>query len=131
MTGIGGDVFALFYDVKTKAVRSLNGSGRSPSNATLELVCKALNITNPATAAIPRHSIHAVTVPAAPAAWVDITEHFGSGKVTLKQVLAPAIELAESGFPVSQISAHLVRRPHMQHMTTIIVTIILVVNNRE
>lgn len=112
MTGIGGDVFALFYSAETKKVISLNGSGRSPANATLASVCKALNITDPAKTAIPRTSIHAVTVPGAPAAWVDTVEQFGSGKVSLQQVLAPAIELAEEGFPVSQISAHLVRRPH-------------------
>jgi gamma-glutamyltranspeptidase/glutathione hydrolase len=109
MTGVGGDVFGLFYNAQTKKVRSLNGSGRSPANATLDSVCKALGVTDPAKAAIPRTSIHAVTIPGAPAAWVDTVEQFGSGQVSLEQVLAPAIELAEGGFPVSEISAHLVR----------------------
>jgi gamma-glutamyltranspeptidase/glutathione hydrolase len=108
MTGIGGDVFCLFYDARTSRVRSLNGSGRSPANATLEAVSKVLGAADPKKAIIPRSSIHAVTVPGAAAAWVDTLEHFGSGETTLKNVLSPAIELAENGFPVSQFSAEMV-----------------------
>jgi gamma-glutamyltranspeptidase / glutathione hydrolase len=111
MTGIGGDVFCLFYDAKTKRVRSLNGSGRSPANATLEAVSKALGVAEPQKAIIPRSSIHALTVPGAAAAWVDTVEHFGSGEATLENVLSPSIELAENGFPVSQFSAEMVSFP--------------------
>ena len=49
--------------------------------------------------------MHSVTVPGAPAHWADVVERFGSGKVTLEEVLTPAIELAEEGFPVSELSA--------------------------
>ena len=38
-----------------------------------------------------------MTVPGAAAAWVDTVEKFGSGKITLNEVLAPAIQLAEEG----------------------------------
>ncbi|KAH8678496.1 gamma-glutamyltranspeptidase [Xylariales sp. PMI_506] len=107
MTGIGGDVFCLFYEAKTKKVTSLNGSGRSPVNSTLESVCKALNIADPTKTAIPRTSVHSVTIPGAAAAWVDVVEQFGSGKVSLEQVLEPSINLAEAGFPISEISANL------------------------
>ncbi len=109
MTGIGGDVFCLFYDAATKKVHALNGSGRSPAGATLEAVCEALGVTDPAQASIPRTSVHAVTVPGAAAGWADTVERFGSGAVTLGQVLAPAIELAVEGFPVAEISARVVR----------------------
>lgn len=122
MTGIGGDVFCLFYDARIKKVRSLNGSGRSPAGATLEAICKALDIVEPANAVIPRTSIHAVTVPGAAAAWVDTVEQFGSGKVSLKQVLAPAIRLAEEGFPVSQISAHVVSQIPPMYLLKLTVT---------
>ncbi len=102
-------MFCLFYDAKAMAVRSLNGSGRSPLNASLDDICRELGITDQANAAIPRTSVHAVTIPGAAAGWVDTIEHFGSGALTLKQILAPAIELAEEGFPVGEISAYLVR----------------------
>jgi gamma-glutamyltranspeptidase/glutathione hydrolase len=46
-----------------------------------------------------------VTVPGAAAGWVDTVEKFGSGNLTLEQILTPAIELAEEGFPVSEFSA--------------------------
>ena len=56
---------------------------------------------------MPFLSAHAVTVPGAAAGWVDTVEKLGSGKVSLEQVLTPAIELAENGFPVSEISGFL------------------------
>jgi gamma-glutamyltranspeptidase/glutathione hydrolase len=47
-----------------------------------------------------------VTVPGAAAAWVDLVDAFGSGKVSLAQVLAPAIEMAEEGCPISEIASY-------------------------
>lgn len=49
--------------------------------------------------------VHAVTVPGAAAAWCDVVEMFGSGKMGMKEVLADAIRLAEDGHPVSQFSS--------------------------
>lgn len=46
---------------------------------------------------IPLTNLNSVTVPGAAAAWVDTVENFGNGKVTLTEVLAPAIRLAEEG----------------------------------
>lgn len=108
MTGIGGDAFCLFYDAQTSRVHALNGSGRSPSQATVDDICRDLGVTDRALGTIPTTSIHAVTVPGAAAAWVDIVETFGSGKTSRAQVLAPAIQLAEEGFPVSEISSYCV-----------------------
>jgi gamma-glutamyltranspeptidase / glutathione hydrolase len=59
---------------------------------------------------IPFASPLAVTVPGAASGWVDTVEKFGSGKLTLEQIMMPAIELAEEGFPVSEISASMVNR---------------------
>ncbi|KAJ9657969.1 hypothetical protein H2201_007976 [Coniosporium apollinis] len=104
-TGIGGDMFCLFYNAKTKKVHALNGSGRAGSQCTLETIRKDLGIPDGKPGAIPMDSVHAATVPGAAAGWVDAVEKFGSGKVSLEQILMPAIELAEEGFPVSELSA--------------------------
>lgn len=101
-------MFCLFYDVKTKRVHSLNGSGRYPANATLEKIRKDLNVGPNDAGTIPMKSVHAVTTPGAAAGWVDTIEKFGSGKLSLEQILLPAIELGENGFPVSELSSFFV-----------------------
>lgn len=106
MSGIGGDAFALFYDHESKQVHSLNGSGRSAANATVDDICRDLKIDDRTYAVIPTTSAHAVTVPGGAAAWADVVEQFGSGRVTLAQVLAPAIEMAEGGCPISEIASY-------------------------
>jgi gamma-glutamyltranspeptidase / glutathione hydrolase len=102
-------MFCLFYDAKTKKVSGLNGSGRSGAKCTLEAIRKALGLMDGEDGKIPMTSIHSVTVPGAPAGWVDTVENFGSGKLSLEQILAPAIELGEKGFPVHELSATFVR----------------------
>lgn len=108
MTGIGGDMFCLFYDAESRSVHALNGSGRSGSEVTLDLVRKELGMSDGETGSMPMGCIHAVTVPGAAAGWVDCVERFGNGKLSLGEILAPAIELAEGGFPVSEFSASFV-----------------------
>jgi len=108
-TGIGGDMFCLYYDAKTKQVSALNGSGRSGAKYTLDTMRSSLDIPDGTVGQIPMSSVHAVTVPGAAAGWVDTVERFGSGKLSLEQILAPAIELGEKGFPVSELTAHFVR----------------------
>lgn len=49
--------------------------------------------------------VHAVTVPGAAAAWCDVVETFGSGKLGMGDILADAIRLAEDGHPVSPFSS--------------------------
>lgn len=113
-TGIGGDMFCLFYDAKTKKISAMNGSGRSGMKCTLEAIRKDLGFKDGEDGNISLRSIHAVTVPGAAAGWVDTVEKFGSGKVTLEQILAPAIELAERGFPVSELSSTMVSHPNSE-----------------
>lgn len=103
-TGIGGDMFCLFYDAKTKNIRALNGSGRSPKNSTLQQVRQ--HGTSKGSGKIDMLSPLSVTVPGAAAGLCDTVEKFGSGKLSMEQILTPAIELAENGFPVSEIAAH-------------------------
>lgn len=102
-TGIGGDMFLLYYDAATGRVSAMNGSGRAPGKCTLELIRAELGLRDGEAGKIPMSSVHAVTVPGAAAGWVDTVERFGSGKVTLEEALAPAIDLAENGFPVSEL----------------------------
>lgn len=101
-------MFCLFYDAKTKKISALNGSGRSSAKSTLEATREALGLKDGDVSDIPLHSVHSVTVPGAAAGWVDTVERFGSGKVSMEQILAPSIELAERGFPVSELSSTMV-----------------------
>lgn len=98
-------MFCLFYDAKTKKISALNGSGRTGMKCTLEAIRKDLGLKNGELGEMPAESVHTVTVPGAAAGWVDTVEKFGSGKLTMEQILAPAIELAEKGFPVSELSS--------------------------
>ncbi|MCA1032073.1 gamma-glutamyltransferase [Bacillus timonensis] len=91
--GIGGDAFALVW-VKGE-LHGLNASGPSPKNISIEAVKERGHETMPKFGMIP------VTVPGVPAAWAELSKRFG--KLPLKEVLQPAIEYAENGYPVSPI----------------------------
>jgi gamma-glutamyltranspeptidase/glutathione hydrolase len=97
-TGIGGDCFCLFFDSAKKTVKGLNASGRAPADLSLNALEK-VGITGE----LPRFGVHSVTVPGAAAGWVDTVNQFGS--LQLSEVLAPAIELAEKGYPVAPLTA--------------------------
>ncbi|MBX3125696.1 MAG: gamma-glutamyltransferase family protein [Polyangiaceae bacterium] len=97
-TGLGGDCFALFFDAATRNVHAVNGSGR----AALELAPERHRDSSGNLAWDPL-GVHTVTVPGAAAGWADtVARH---GRLSLAQVLAPALELAEHGFAVSPITA--------------------------
>lgn len=98
-TGLGGDAFALFYEASSGRVTALNGSGRAPRGLTLELLT-AQGFRRE----LPAFHAHTVTVPGACAAWCDLLERHG--RLPRATTLAPAIRLAEDGFPVSPITAH-------------------------
>jgi len=97
-TGLGGDVFCLYYQASSHTVYALNGSGRSPAALTLEkLAHEGLG------AALPERHPYTVTVPGACAAWCDLVQRFG--RLPLSHTLSPAVRLAEEGFPVSPLTA--------------------------
>ncbi|MGP4079355.1 gamma-glutamyltransferase family protein [Pseudalkalibacillus sp. R45] len=89
--GIGGDAFALVW-TKGK-LHGLNASGPSPQSISIEAL-KEKGIED-----IPKYGWIPVTVPGAPGAWAALSERFG--KLPLTDVLAPAIDYAANGYPVS------------------------------
>lgn len=95
MTGLGGDVWMLYYDAETKKVYALNGSGRSPLALTREYFSAKEKEEIVST------SWESVTVPGTVDGWVTGLERFGSKP--LARLLQPAIHYAEEGFPVSEI----------------------------
>ncbi|KAK9473629.1 nucleophile aminohydrolase [Dipodascopsis tothii] len=104
MTSPGGDAFALFHDAKTNTLKGMNGSGRAAKAVSLEALAARGVSGRPKLAP---NSVHCVTVPGGPAAWCDSIAEWGSGKVTIADVLKPAISYAENGAPISEISASL------------------------
>src|SRR5512139_3986985 len=92
-TGIGGDCFALFFDAHARQVSALNGSGRAPAALSLERLGREGYARE-----LPPYHPYTITVPGACAGWCDLVER--CGRLSMAEVLAPAIRLAEDGFPV-------------------------------
>ncbi len=102
-TGLGGDCFALFYDAQTRRVTALNGSGRAPAALELDLLTR-----QGFSEELPPFHAHTITVPGTCAGWCDMVAQHGT--LTMREVLAPAIRLAEEGFPVSPLTAYFWQR---------------------
>ena len=96
--GIGGDLFAIVWDAESRKLYGLNASGRSPYSLTLEW------FQQQGLESIPSHGPLPVTVPGAVDGWFELHERFG--KLPMQQVLAPAIQYAQEGFPVSELIAY-------------------------
>ncbi len=94
MNGIGGDLFVMVWDPTQKKMFALNASGWSAKAETIDAI-KAKGRTD-----IGESSIDSVTVPGAVAGWAALHAKFG--KLPLAVDLAPAIALAENGFPVTE-----------------------------
>ena len=108
LNGIGGDLFAIVWDPKTKRVYGYNGSGRSPMDRDLAALKQKINsgyqrMGKPAQAEIPTVGSLPVTVPGAVDAWFALHERFGT--LPMAEDLAPAIAYATNGFPVTQLVA--------------------------
>ena len=97
LNGIGGDLFAIVWDAKTKKLFGLNASGRSPYKATRELFAsKGLK-------EIPTFGPLSWSVPGCVDGWEQLNKKFGT--MNLEEILAPSIGYAEKGFPVSETIA--------------------------
>jgi gamma-glutamyltranspeptidase/glutathione hydrolase len=95
--GIGGDLFAIAWDAKTKKLYGLNASGRAPYAATIDLM-KSRGLES-----IPTRGPLSWSVPGCVDGWDALHRRFGSKPWA--DLLAPAIGYAEEGFPVSEIIA--------------------------
>ena len=96
--GIGGDLFAIVWDPKTKKLHGYNGSGRSPKALTLDEF-KRRGLSD-----IPAHGPLPVSVPGTVDAWFALHGRFG--KRTMAQNLAPTIRYARDGHPVHEVIAY-------------------------
>jgi gamma-glutamyltranspeptidase/glutathione hydrolase len=109
-TGLGGDMFCLYYKADDRTVSCINGSGKSPAALNLNVVQQhCQKDTDTDTDALVnrfKDSVHAVTVPGAAQGWEDLLKMHGSGRFSLAQLLEPAAVLAEEGFPVGPVTAH-------------------------
>jgi gamma-glutamyltranspeptidase/glutathione hydrolase len=97
MNGIGGDLFAIVYEAKTNKLYGLNASGWAPKGLTIEALQKQGIRT------MPQLGVHAITVPGAVDGWQKLADKFGKKK--LADDLAPAIHVAQEGFPVPEWTA--------------------------
>jgi gamma-glutamyltranspeptidase/glutathione hydrolase len=94
--GIGGDLFAIVWDPKTKKLYGYNGSGRSPRGRSYVDMQRKLAGRD----YIPGYGSLSVTVPGTVDAWYALHGRFG--KLPMAELLAPAISYARDGFPVTQ-----------------------------
>ena len=101
--GIGGDLFAIVYDAKTKKLYGLNASGRSPLGLGYEqLRAELAKTVNPGH--IPPRGFLPISVPGAVDGWFALHGRFG--RLPMKDLLAPTIRYASEGFPVTQYIAY-------------------------
>jgi gamma-glutamyltranspeptidase / glutathione hydrolase len=101
--GVGGDLFAIVWDAKTKKLYGLNASGRSPLGLSFEQMKAELAKTK-TPAHIPPRGFLPISVPGAVDGWAELHKKFG--KRPLADDLAPTIRYAEEGFPVTQYIAY-------------------------
>lgn len=96
--GIGGDLFAIVWDAEKQELTGLNASGRAPKAMTLEYFQKNGIDKIPPFGPLP------VSVPGAVDGWFEL--HGRYGRLPMTDILAPAIDYANNGFPVSEVIAH-------------------------
>ena len=100
--GIGGDLFAIVWDAKTKKLHGLNASGPAPKNISIDYF-KQQGLTK-----IPSYGPLPVTVPGAVDGWVKLHERFG--KLKFASLFEPTIEYAIKGFPITETIAYYLDR---------------------
>ncbi|RVT48174.1 gamma-glutamyltransferase [Rheinheimera sediminis] len=95
MTGIGGDMFAMVWLEPEQRLIGINGSGHAGTLMTLDKLASRNRV--------PDEGAQSITLPGALSGWAMLLEAHGT--ISLAQALAPAIELAEKGFPISKTTA--------------------------
>src|SRR5580700_9216756 len=94
MTGLGGDLFVIYWDAKTGKLTGLNSSGSAPQALSPDFLAKQ------GIKRMPADGIHSVTVPGAVRGWYQMHEKYG--KLPWKDLFDPAIAFAEQGHPVQE-----------------------------
>jgi gamma-glutamyltranspeptidase/glutathione hydrolase len=100
--GVGGDLFAIVYSAKENRLYGINGSGRSPVGLSYDQMKTELTKLHRET--IPPLGVLPISVPGCVDGWAELHEKFG--KLKLSDDLAPAIQYAEEGFPVTDLIAY-------------------------
>src|SRR6516164_10039562 len=95
MTGLGADMFVLIYNAKTREVKFINGTGYAPQAATIDFYKSK--------GGIPDEGPLSISVPGAVGGAAYAVKTYGTKP--LRDVLAPAIEIADGGFPISEALA--------------------------
>src|SRR6266545_6948204 len=95
MNGMGGDLFAIYWDAKTGKLTGINASGWAPKSLTIDFL-KSKNILN-----TPQDGIQSVTVPGCVAGWAKLHRKFG--RVPWADLFRPAVWYAANGFPVTEV----------------------------
>src|SRR6202451_1490820 len=97
VNGMGGDLFAIFYDAKTGKLYGLNSSGWTPKQLTIEyLKSHGMNHINPI-------GVETIDIPGTVAGWDALRGRFGT--LPFSEILAPAIYYAQNGFPLAERNA--------------------------
>ncbi len=100
--GMGGDLFAIVWDAEKEKLYGLNASGRSPYELSLEYFKDNNYDKIPALGALP------VSVPGCVDGWQELHDRWG--QLDFPDVLQPAIDYAENGFPLSELIAYYWKR---------------------
>jgi gamma-glutamyltranspeptidase/glutathione hydrolase len=95
MNGMGGDLFAIYWEAKTGKLYGLNSSGWAPQGLTITYL-KAQDMSH-----MPQSGIHSVTVPGAVAGWNALHDRFGH--LAWNELFQPAIFYAGQGYPVPEL----------------------------
>ncbi len=101
MCGMGGDLFAIIWDARTRQLYGLNASGRSPRGLSRETLMQRLEGDD--CQRIPADGLFPVSVPGAVDGWFELHQRFG--RLPMQSLLQPVIELAENGFLLTPVIA--------------------------
>ena len=93
--GIGGDLFAIYWDAKTGKLSAINASGWAPTGLTIDFLKSQGHTT------MPQVGIHSVTVPGCVDGWDKLHKRFG--KLPWADLFQPAIYFADHGYPVTEM----------------------------
>lgn len=97
VNGMGGDLFAIYYEAKTGKLYALNSSGWTPQGLTIDYL-KSKSIDK-----LDSIGVHTITVPGCVAGWDALRQRFGT--LPFSKILAPAIFYAENGFVIPEWSS--------------------------